>query len=462
MSEVISVPKSAINGILWPAISGGSSAGVLSILFQLQQSERWTPEQIAFAQSKQLHSVLIHCAKSVPAYSDILKAIEFKEDTPITAQQWHSLPILRRGQIPKLGSLLEATQLDASHGKTMEVHTSGSTGTPIKVKKTAIDQLFYMAFNLRDHFWHKRNFKEKFAMIRTFDDGVANYPEGGRQANWGKPYTNLYQTGESVGLAITATIEQQLDWLQREQPGYLLAFPSVIAGLAQLSIDKKTELPFLKGVSALGESVDDSVRKLTQQAWDLELVDMYSAQEVGYMALQCPDGDGYHVQSEGVFMEVLDDENKPCGPGQSGRIVVTPLHNFAMPLVRYEIGDYGEVGKPCSCGRGLPTLNRILGRTRNLLVLPDGSKLWPRLSELRYSDIVPVKQFQMVQKNMEHLEVKLVTGNEVVLEQEQQLKELINSRIGHQFDIVFSYPDEIPRSATGKYEDFRSEISEEN
>ena len=461
MANAVNVPNTAVSGILWPSISGGTSASTLSLLFQLQQSERWSAQQIQLAQTQQLQVLLAHCAKSVPAYQDILTALDYQEDKPFTAQQWHSLPILRRSQIPKLGSLLESSQVPASHGKVSEVHTSGSTGTPIKVKKTAIESLFYMAFNLRDHFWHQRNFHEKFAMIRTFKDGVADYPQGGRQDSWGEPFKNLYNTGESIGLAITATIEQQLEWLQREQPGYLLAFSSVIEGIAQLCVDKNIELPFLKGISSLGETVDDSVRQLTQRAWNLDLIDMYSAQEVGYMALQCPDGDGYHVQSEGVFLEVLKDNNEPCAPRQSGRIVVTPLHNFAMPLIRYEIGDYAEVGEPCSCGRGLPTLKRILGRSRNLLRLPDGAKIWPRLSELRYQEVVPVRQFQMVQKSLERIELKLVAEQEMTQEQENQLRELVISRLSqsaHPFDIEFSYHQAIPRSASGKYEDFICEL----
>jgi phenylacetate-CoA ligase len=298
-------------------------------------------------------------------------------------------------------------------------------------------------------------------MIRTFKDGVADYPQGGRQKGWGEPFKNLYTTGESVGLAITATIEQQLEWLQREQPAYLLAFSGVVKGIAELCIDKNIELPFLKDISTLGETVDDSLRQLTEQAWNLKLIDMYSAQEVGYMALQCPDGDGYHVQSEGVFLEVLKDNNEPCAAGESGRIVVTPLHNFAMPLIRYEIGDYAEVGELCSCGRGLPSLKRILGRSRNLLRLPDGSKIWPRLSELRHQGIIQIKQFQMIQKSVERIELKIVTDQEVTQEQEIQLQALINTRIAQPFAIEFSYHEKIPRSESDKYEDFICELSDD-
>ena len=81
---------------------------------------------------------------------------------------------------------------------------------------------------------------------------------------------------------------------------------------------------------------------------------MYSCEEAGYIALQCPQAEHYHCQSESVLVEVLDDEGRPCTPGQVGKVVLTALHNFAMPLIRYENQDYAEVGPPCACGRGLP------------------------------------------------------------------------------------------------------------
>ena len=78
---------------------------------------------------------------------------------------------------------------------------------------------------------------------------------------------------------------------------------------------------------------------------------MYSSQEVGYIALQCPENESYHIQAENVLVEILDDDGLPCEPGEVGRVVVTALHNLATPLLRYDIGDYAEVGSPCSCGR---------------------------------------------------------------------------------------------------------------
>jgi phenylacetate-coenzyme A ligase PaaK-like adenylate-forming protein len=88
----------------------------------------------------------------------------------------------------------------------------------------------------------------------------------------------------------------------------------------------------------------------------VNIADIYSEQEVGYIALQFPDYPYYHVQPENILVEVLDDNGNVCSSGDIGRVVITTLHNFTTPLIRYEIMDYAKVGEPCSCGRGLPVL----------------------------------------------------------------------------------------------------------
>ena len=167
----------------------------------------------------------------------------------------------------------------------------------------------------------------------------------------------------------------------------------------------------------------------------------------------------YHVQSEGLVVEVLDDDGMPCAPGRVGRVVVTTLHNFAMPLVRYEIGDYAEPGEPCACGRGLPVLRRILGRVRNTLVTADGRRYWPIFSTRKLVDVAPILQHQFVQKEYDLIEVKLVTAVPLGPEQEAQMRRHILSQVPSGMRLRFTYTDTIPRNAGGKFEDFVSEVT---
>jgi phenylacetate-CoA ligase len=181
----------------------------------------------------------------------------------------------------------------------------------------------------------------------------------------------------------------------------------------------------------------------------------YSSQELGYLALQCPECAQYHVQSESVFVEVLDENGAPCSAGESGRVVVTDLHNFAMPLIRYVIGDYAEVGMPCSAGRGLPSLRRVLGRRRNMVVFPDGRRHWPMTGFARFNDVAHIRQYQFVQHTPERIEVRLVVADRLSPDQLVQLKRIIDEAMGYSFDLEFVQSHELlPLSRGGKFEEF--------
>jgi phenylacetate-CoA ligase len=186
--------------------------------------------------------------------------------------------------------------------------------------------------------------------------------------------------------------------------------------------------------------------------------DLYSSQELGMMALECPDHPHYHVQSENVLIEVLDDDGRPCEPGRVGRLVATDLHNFAQPMIRYEMGDHAVVGEPCPCGRGLPVLERILGRTRNMVRRPGGGTFWPVIMFSDYAAAAPVRQMQLVQKSLTDVELRAVAVRPMTPDEEAEVTKLVQRDLGHAFNVTFDYVDAIERAANGKYEDFRSEV----
>ena len=185
------------------------------------------------------------------------------------------------------------------------------------------------------------------------------------------------------------------------------------------------------------------------------VVDVYSGAEVGYIALQCPESENLHIQSESVFVEVLDENGNACQPGEVGAVVITPLHNFAMPLLRYSIGDFAEVGR-CSCGRTLPVLRRIMGCTRSMVRLPNGDEFYASFQDL-LTGFDMIRQFQILRSASEALEMKLVATRRLTDAEAGQLTKILQQRFRHSFAVTFSYHDEIPRSAGGKFEDYKDE-----
>lgn len=454
------VPRSAVFGIVWPAFPPAASKAALrrALLAQIEATQWWPAETLRAWQLRQAGRLLDHAARSVPFYRARLAAAGHRAGRTPTPELWARLPILTRAEVQAAGAALHAGRLPRGHAPTAAISTSGSTGRPLTALTTPVTRQLWLLFTLRDHLWQRRDFRGKFAVIRSLPDGKGLYPAGARGRSWGPALAGLYRSGPSAALSVLAATEEQAAWLRRENPDYLLCYPSALAELASRFRARGDAPPRLKQVATFAEALPPDLRAACRAAFGVELKDMYSAQELGYLALQCPDHAHYHVQDEAVLLEVLRDDGTPCAPGEVGRVVATPLHNFAMPLVRYEIGDLAERGAACPCGRGLGVLTRILGRTRNLLTLPDGRRLWPRLSEARYVEIPALKQYQLVQKTTARLEMRVVADPPFTAADEARLRDIVLARIGHPFEIVFSYPESIPRGPGGKYEDFKSEL----
>jgi phenylacetate-CoA ligase len=191
----------------------------------------------------------------------------------------------------------------------------------------------------------------------------------------------------------------------------------------------------------------------------LRIEDNYSSQEVGPIAIQCAASGLYHVMGETLIVEVLDASGEPCAEGEAGRVVVTDLHNFASPMIRYDIGDFAVPGAPCPCGRGLPTLKRILGRERNLIVKADGSRHWPLVGFHRFDEAAPVRQYQFVQHTTRDIEFKVVTDEPLTPGQRAKLAEIANSALGGGLEIrITESRARLPAGANGKFEEFVSMV----
>jgi len=449
--------RSGMTGIRWPAFLQNADAQQLAMQFQFEQSQWWSPETLLAQQLAQLRSVLSHAAATVPYYRERFAAAAVQPDAIDSAEAFRRVPILTRATIQEAGLALRSTAVPDDHGTLNEVRTSGSTGQPVRTVGTGVTRFFWQAFTLREHLWQQRDLGAKLATIRT--EGNELGPEGRSYQGWGPSTDGCYHAGPSAVLGLHSAVDVQARWLLQQDPDYLLTHPTNLRALARYFQEQGLRLPRLRQVRSFGETLSEEVRQICAEVWGVPVADVYSSQEVGYIALQCPLHTHYHVQGEGVYVEVLDAQGRPCAPGEIGRVVVSTLHNFAAPLIRYAIGDYAEVGAPCACGRGLPVLARILGRERNMLTLPDGRQLWPSFPSKYWDDIAPIRQLQLVQQDLHTLEARLVTDAPLSAEQETRLRDFFQTRFGYTFSITITRLDAFERAPNSKFEDFISRVS---
>jgi phenylacetate-CoA ligase len=380
------------------------------------------------------------------------------EDATSLADALARLPILTRDQVHCESEALRAANLPGDQVITGQASSSGSTGMVVRVATTDLENRWQKILSLRCYLWAGFDFGRALALIHRLSPGVAEYPDGKRKQRWAGLKAIPFATGPAFHLSTHASLEQQWEWLGRIRPTYLYTRPSFVRGYAKLAVD--TTESTIERIMTTGEIVDPDLRTLAATKLNATIHDRYAAQETGCMAIQCPDADSYHVQSEAVIVEVLDQEGRPCRPGEIGRIVVTPLFNLATPLIRYEIGDFAEFGGACECGRSLPMLKRIMGRRRNMLVGPDGRHYWPQLHGLDFYKVSQSRQHQFRQVSPDVIEVYLVVDSPRTQAQEEDMRRIVAAALPAPFEIRFRYVSEFPRGPSDKQEELISFVAD--
>lgn len=417
---------------------------LLAMQFQLERSQWLSAEALHAAQDRQLDVLLAHAGRTVPAYRERWRAAGL-DPARITAADFSALPIIERKDFAVGTAAFESEACPPQHGDIYEDSTSGSLGMPLRFKATRLHAFFWHALALHAHVWHGRDLNAKLAQIR--------YRVGkGRAAGWGDLMNHAIRTGPLATLPILTDVARQLDWLVAEAPTYLQTYPSNLHALLLMARHKNIQLPSLKQLWVFGEVMPPNLPSLAKEVWKVPVVDGYSSQECGHIALQCPDSDGYHVMAANVRVEVLRDDGSSCVPGETGRVVITTLHNFAMPLIRYAIGDYAEVAGPCACGRGLPHLARIMGRSRNMLRTADGRTLWfdglPAATEG-----LQIVQRRLVQTHIDRFEFHYVRERELTGAEASTISARLQSSLGTTLSVTFRRHETLVSEANGKFED---------
>jgi phenylacetate-CoA ligase len=258
-------------------------------------------------------------------------------------------------------------------------------------------------------------------------------------------------------LSTSFGIHTQLSWLSARRSNYLGSYSSILQGLAEAAQQRGIDLKF-DLIFSFGTVVEDHLRTLCRTIFKSEIADTYGSQELGHLAAQCCDCGEYHISSEMCLIEVLREDGSPASRGEIGRVVATQLYSYAMPFIRYELGDMAEVGKvDPDCCRKLPTLRRILGRYRNLFRFRDGTTIWPLpLHFTPVREFIAAKQFQVIQKDFDHLEIRYVPDDARRPIDLSALTDHIRNELRQQVSVTVCPVDRIDRSPTGKYEDFIS------
>lgn len=423
----------------------GDAAVLHSIISEVDRVAHLSPEEIQKRQAHYLAPLIHHFSKVSPSFKKRLGKVSLKDNL-----------IDRLGKVKPIDKFgLQEWQRAEPNVAIPQHHlpenwatTSGSTGTPLKVRGTAITRAIAMAQIPWTHLASGTDFSWRMASVKPTNTVT------GESDSWDGASSLLFNVGPLLSLSSSTDIFKQLDSLERFKPDILIVFPSVLR--EYLCMWKSGIRPplKLKVIRTMGETLRDDVRELAKETTGAQVLDTYSSSEVGRIATQISPNGAYRVNTYSLIVEVLNELNERCEPGELGRVVITDLTNYATPLIRYDIGDWA-IPEDSHHHR----LREIRGRSRNIIRLPDGRKVWPLVGYREFSEVVPVRQFRIEQVAPDCLRAQFYVFELPDQEARERVLKIIRESLGYDFAIEADFQmSPIAKGPNQKLEDFISLI----
>ncbi len=405
------------------------------------------PEQIYMRQFEDVKELLRHAYRTVPFWKNRMDQSKFDVEKFSSLKDLLYLPLLTKTDLRKEGQGLLSTAFSV---KDLHVHkTSGSTGISVVTYRDEACQQFKRAATLRSDEWSGWRLGESIALIWGNPQIRKDWKGRIRRALLEMDYVYLdtLQMNEE-------SMDEFADALVKKTPSMLFGHAHSLYLFASYLKQKRSDVSIRpKAIVSTCMVLHDFEREGISDVFSCQVTNRYGCEEVSLIACECCTGDGLHVNSDCLFVELIDDAGNCCQAGQPGRIVVTDLKNMAMPIIRYEVGDMGMwAAKPCSCGRTLPLLAKIEGRVADYVVTRDGNYISGISLTENFAVIIPgVSQLQIVQEEIDRFTFNIVKGYEFNEKSTDKLRKLVKKYFGDEVCYECVFLDKIPQESSGKY-----------
>jgi phenylacetate-CoA ligase len=411
----------------------------LQVLKHLQvlRREQWADFDRLQELQKQRLAAILGSARSTRYYSPILSSV--RDDEAI--EDITLIPLTEKDSVRSCEENFVPENLNPPDLRI--TRTSGSSGRPIKVytDQHALDYRIALKYFVELEFG--------LPMFELFAEvSLAPY----------KPHALLSTLGifPKMVLPVSNGEERNFRKICSSKATRMGWYPSVMSIFAQLNDNRK-----FKSVFCGGEMLTKDCRKLISDSFSCPVFNQYASMEFSSIAWECPEEHNLHVNASSCIVEILDSKGKPKKSG-SGELALTSLHNHAMPLLRYKLGDRASWGSPCSCGRGLPSLSSLSGRNDDFIILPSGRKISSFSLNVLYleTNIKGIWHYQLVQEETDRFVVRIVPtkdgfGSTAKAEMEQRIK---RACLGEAIKVEFEISDRIKRDSSGKLRKIISKV----
>lgn len=431
---------------VFPRHLPSAATRTLDLYGQIRSFERITPARQDTVIASQITHLLRHAKARSPFWAERLA--DWRPGANRCDDLLRKVPVLTRGDIQEHFPRLAADFPERSALGIQTNTSSGSTGTPVKVEiAVGLSAPLYQAVTLLTAAWHDIKPTKSLGVLGTKCTDKDSTPLG-------IPFAWFGPVGTCFELNTQARDTPEIyEYCARKKPHYLQTGPSTLLKLARYALAEGLTDWRVEKALTLGSAVTEDIREIVREGLGAEIVDRYSCEEAGYIALQCPKHHVHHVVSPVTHVEIVDAEGAPCGVGQRGRVLVTSLHSYSMPLIRYEIGDMAEWGEPCDCGIRLPVIGKLWGRTRQLFTTPDGRETYGRIYARDFADIPGLLEYRFVlhQNAVVDAQLKVAAGEPRIA---GTVTERIQRSLGYPYPVRVRFVNEIEWGRSWKQESF--------
>ena len=423
-------------------LKGHRTAGAMR---EFMRSQWLEPQALAALQLQRLRDLLEHSRDHVPYYRDLFERVGLRPEALASAAELAKLPLLTKHIIrAEFGRL---TADDASGFRVFS--TTGSTGDPLRFGLGKLRVSYDVAAKWRATKWWGVDIGDPEIVAWSSPIELSTQDRVRRVRD------KIFRSKLLATISLSPErLDALIDEIRRFEPRMLYGYPSSIALIAQRARARGIRLDDLgvRVVFTTAERLYPHQRSVISEAFGCPVADGYGGRDSGFIASECPEGQ-LHVAADYLVVEVVDDGGNPLPPGEAGEVVVTHLFSHDFPLIRYRTGDVAVLDdQRCPCGRGLPLMREVKGRTNDFLIAADGAKVHGVAFAMVLRDMPGMQQFKIVQESLERTQLQLVVDPEFrVADARPKLEATFRHFLGADLRLEIEIVDAIVPERSGKY-----------
>ena len=426
-------------------LSGYPIKKALRALISIQNKK--TDEFKSYVESKKTEIVSYHLSNN-SFYKSFAKNVN--------SLDWNTVPIMTKQDLQQP---LEALLSDGFTKKNIYIDkTSGASGTPFIFSKDKFCHAMTWAIIQNRFGWFNIDFNtsKQARFYGIVLDKVGFSKEKLKDVVSHRTRFNVFDLSD-------ASFKKWLSVFKTKQLEYMNGYTSSMVQFAKYLKQKNIVLndvcPSLHACVVTSEMLFDDDKLLMEAQFGVPVINEYGASELDLIAFQNPKGQ-WQVNSETLYVEVLDEHGNILPFGEEGRLVITSLYNKSQPFIRYDIGDIGILSKKSTLKT--PILKKLIGRTNDIVVLPSGKKAAGLTFYYITKSIIEkdgsVKEFVVEQHTISQFKIIYVSSKNLSVEKKELIKKEVETYLESGLDITFEKQESLKRSKSGKLKQFSSLI----